>query len=264
MAFGMHKLTGIAFSHYVEKARWALDRYAVPYEDERVLPFFHFWYVNRLHGGRAGQADKASSRYSTPVLRTPAGEFICDSSAIVRYVSDTFAPEGETLDPGPEGEAIEARLHDVLGPHARRVGYSALFERPAVLRQVVRNNVSRAQSRLFSPLVPVARLAMHRVFDISDEAAARSADIVRREFDWIAELLEDGRPFLAGEHLTSTDIAFACMSAISTLPPKYSAWLPQVDVLSERIAGPMRELQAHPAGQFSRRLFAEERRRVIA
>jgi len=34
-----HRLITLAFSHYNEKARWALDRYAVPYREEPHMPF---------------------------------------------------------------------------------------------------------------------------------------------------------------------------------------------------------------------------------
>lgn len=259
----MHTLIGIAFSHYVEKARWALDRFAVPYDDERVLPFFHFPAVWRVHRGRAGTADRASSKYSTPVLRTPDGTLICDSGDIVRYVSETFAPAGLSLEPGEDGEALEQRVHDRLGPHTRRLGYSAVFERPALLKRMARENVTRGQAAVFSAMVPVAKVAMQRLLNISDEAAARSAVKIRAEFDHVGELLADGRPYLAGDRFTSADIAFACMAAPSLLPPEYSAWMPSPDDVVERVAVTMCELRAHPAGQHALRMFAEERNRVV-
>jgi lipid-A-disaccharide synthase-like uncharacterized protein len=52
----MHELIGIAFSLYVEKARWVLQRFAVPYRDRRVLPFFHFVAVYGVHRGKVGGA----------------------------------------------------------------------------------------------------------------------------------------------------------------------------------------------------------------
>src|SRR4029079_8849515 len=36
------KLITIPFSHYCEKARWALDRVGVPYEELGHLPLFHY------------------------------------------------------------------------------------------------------------------------------------------------------------------------------------------------------------------------------
>jgi len=259
----MHELTGVAFSHYVEKARWALDRYGVPYSDHRVMPFFHLWFVFRIHGGRAGRSDRASSRFSTPVLKTPGGQLLCDSGAIVAYVSEHFASAANSLDAGPDGRDFEQRLHDRLGPHTRRVAYSAMFERPAVLSQMAHENVSAVQAKLFSPLVPVAQAGMHRLMDISDSATARSLDVIRGELDVVADHLSDGRRWLMGDRFTSVDLSYACMMAPGVLPPEYSAWLPSLDQLSARIVEPVREFRAHPAGQFALRAFAEERRRVV-
>lgn len=259
----MHQLTGIAFSHYVEKARWALERFAVPYEDKRVLPFFHFASVWRLHRGRGVSSDRASSRYSTPVLKLPNGRLLSDSGAIVNYVSDHFAPDGFSLDPGPEGVEIEQRLHDKLGPHTRRLAYSALFEKAHLMRRIAKENVSGLQTTLFSTLVPVASLAMNRALNISHEAAARSIETIQKEMDWLDKHLADGRQWMMGDRFTSADIACACMLAPAVLPPEYSAWIPAIDNLSERVAVPIREFRQRLSGQFALRVFAAERRVVV-
>jgi glutathione S-transferase len=235
----------------------------VPYNEERVLPFFHYPAAWRWHRGRGGTPDRASSKYSTPVLRCPDGRLLCDSRAIVAYVSDAFAPPGQGLDPGPEAGELATRLHDKLGPHTRRVAYSAVFERPALLRRMANENVEGWQPRVFSPLVPVAGIAMRRMMNITDEAATRSVGIIQREFDLVADRLADGRSYLMGDRFTSVDLDFACMAAPAVLPPEYSTWLPTIDDVSDRIAAPMRQLADHPAGQFALRMFAEERNRVV-
>jgi len=79
---GMHRLISLSFSHYNEKARWALDRFAVPYREERYLPFFCSMAVVVATRGRGGAADRTSSRYSTPVLITENGRVLTDSSVI--------------------------------------------------------------------------------------------------------------------------------------------------------------------------------------
>src|SRR3954471_11679998 len=129
----MHELTSVSFSHYVEKARWALERFGIPYRDHRYLPLVHFAAVYRLHGGKKGRTDKASSRFSTPVLKTPEGNLLCDSAEILHYVSERFAPRGLELYPSPEVAAFEQQVHDDLGPHTRRAAYGACFEDPSIL-----------------------------------------------------------------------------------------------------------------------------------
>ena len=66
-----YELVVISFSHYCERARWALDRYQVPYRERRFLPLLQapavLW---RTRGRRTGW-DRASSPLSTPLLTGP-------------------------------------------------------------------------------------------------------------------------------------------------------------------------------------------------
>ena len=259
----MHELTGIAFSHYVEKARWALERFCVPYRDERVLPLFHFVAVYRVHRGKLGRADAASSRFSTPVLRTDDGRILCDSADIVRYVSDRFAPPGHDLYPSQEAADLEHYFHDALGPHTRRVAYATLFEQPELLQQMADRNVDRWQAGAFGAAYPLVRKALTRFLEIDAPHVQRSMDRTRREFDAISKRLSDNRRFLLGDRFTAADLAFACLAAPAVLPPEYSAWLPATDVFAEPARARTLAFRETPAGAFVLRVFREERRHVV-
>lgn len=260
----MHELTGIAFSHYVEKARWALDRFAVPYRDRRVLPFFHVAAVLRVHCGKLGRADAASSRFSTPVLRTDDGRILCDSADIVHYVSQRFAPEGHDLYPTAEAAEMERRFNDALGPHTRRAAYGALFEQPELLRQVVERNVDRRQAAAFLAAYPLAKQGIARFLRVYPARVLESIDQTRREFDAVSARLSDGRRFLLGDRFTAADVAFACLAAPVVLPPEYSAWLPPLDAFGDDARARTLAFRDTPAGALVMRLFREERRRVVS
>ncbi|NOY89690.1 MAG: glutathione S-transferase [Deltaproteobacteria bacterium] len=259
----MHQLYGIAFSHYVEKARWALERFSVPYEDKRYLPFLHIPVIHRVHGGRAGKTDRASTRYSTPVLRTPSGLVLADSAAIVAYVSETFAGPEDDLYADPEAAELEQRFHDVLGVHTRRAAYAFLFERPSLIQSVIDHNVSRAQARLFRIARPAAQFGLRRLLRIDEAGVARSTHKTRDEFAAMGERLADGRPFLLGERFSAADLAFAALAAPALLPEAYSAWLPPLEELPPRARALTRELRKTRAGAFVMRLYREERGRVL-
>jgi glutathione S-transferase len=229
----MHELTGIAFSHYVEKARWVLQRFAVPYRDRRVLPFFHFAAVYRVHRGKLGRADRASSRFSTPVLRTDDGRILCDSADIVRYVSDRFAPRDRDLYSVPEAAELERYFHDAVGPHTRRVVYATLFEQPELMRQIAQRNVDGLQASAFTAAYPLAKKGLTRFLKIDPESVLSSIDQTRREFDAVSVRLRDGRPLLLGDRFSAADLAFACLASPAVLAPQYSAWLPPLDAFSE-------------------------------
>jgi len=259
----MHELTGIAFSHYVEKARWSLHRFAVPYRDRRVLPFFHVAAVYRVHGGRLGRADSASSRFSTPVLRTDDGRILSDSADIVRYVSERFAPPGHDLYPLPEAAALEHQFHDEIGPHTRRVAYATLFEQPELMQQIAQRNVDPLQAWAFMRAYPLVKKGLSKFLAIDPQRVSASIDQIHREFDAVSARLRDKRPFLLGDRFTAADIAFACLASPAVLPPQYSAWLPPLDAFSETTRARTLALRETLAGAFIMRLFREERDRVV-
>jgi len=259
----MHTLIGIAFSHYVEKARWALDRFAVPYEDRRVLPFFHFAAVYRVHRGKEGRVDRASSRFSTPVLRTENGRLFCDSADILRYVSDSFASPGQELYPTPEVSELEQHFHDELGPHTRRAAYGLFFDRPELLQAVADHNVDRVQAGLFRAAYPLVKRGLKRALGIDDRRVQRSVEKTFREFEAVSERLGDGRPYLLGDRFTAADLAFASLAAPAVVPPEYSAWLPPLEDFPSDVQQRTQTLREMPAGAFAMRLFRDERRRVV-
>jgi glutathione S-transferase len=254
-----HRLISICFSHYVERARWALERFGVDFQEEAHMPFLHTPAVWRVHRGRAGRPDRASTRLSTPVLVTPAGQVIADSRGILEYVDAEFAPSGARLYPDVALREEEQRWHDRLATHSRRLAYDACFQVPESLRAIARNNVSRRQARAFSALLPFARVGMRRYLSMTPKAIERSREVCRREFDSVGERLMDGRTYLAGERFTGWDLSFACFAAPLVLPAEYGAWLPPLEDFSTSTQRLVSEMRAHPAGAFALRMFAEHR-----
>ena len=259
----MHELTGIAFSHYVEKARWVLHRFAVPYRDRRVLPFFHFAAVYQVHRGKLGRADSASSRFSTPVLRTDDGRILCDSAEIVRYVSERFAPKGHDLYCLPDAAELERHFNLALGPHTRRVAYATLFEQPELMRQLAQRNVDRWQASVFMAAYPLVKQGLTRFLQIHPGRVLESIDQTRREFDAVSARLRDGRHFLLGDRFSAADLAFACLASPAVSPPQYSAWRPPLEALPDAARARTLAFRDTPAGAFVMRLFREERDRVV-
>jgi glutathione S-transferase len=258
------KLIGIAFSHYVEKARWALDRYGVAYEEDRYMPTFHLPAVAWATRGRGGAADRVSSRFSTPVLLRDDGAPLRDSSDIVRWVSDTYACADDSLFPDAFRDDIielDAYLSMKLGPHTRRAVYNQGLADPGLMRRVAQRNVRPGQARLFSAVFPVARAIIVKALRVTPERSRRSVEKVRSIFDEIEEL-RGGRPFLFGDRLSAADVTFACMAAPILMPPPevgYGASLPSPDEMSPEAIALIMGFRQHPAGQFAMSLFRDYR-----
>jgi glutathione S-transferase len=256
----VYTLVSIPFSHYNEKARWALDRFGVAYRERKWMPMLHGPAVAIATRGRGGRSDRVSTRFSTPVLLTGEGPPIVDSSDIVRFVSERFAPPRESLYPTPEVAELEQRFGNELGAHTRRVGYGFVLAQPGMLQRIADHNVGRAQSLAFRAVAPLVGLGVAKALRIGPDAIARSIAKVRAEMAWVGERL-DGRRWLVGDRFTAADLAFACMAAPALLPAGYGAWLPAVDELQSEAAAMVLELRETPAGRFALRLFREERPR---
>lgn len=256
-----HELVTIAFSHYCEKARWALDRHRVPYTEHAYLPLLHMPPVALRTIGRAGRSDKHSTRFSTPLFSTHEGELITDSSDIVRWV-DRHHAKG-ALYPSEEVAAFERELGDELGPHTRRVAYFHLLPDRALVTRMAAKNTGAAQALAFRAVAPAVIVVLRRALGIDRARAERSEAKVWAMAHRVAERIADGRPYLFGESFTAADLTFAALMAPLVAPPEYGAHLPAVEELSAEIRETIYALREHPAGALAMRLYREERRTTI-
>ena len=259
----MNRLVSIRISHYNEQARWALDRAGVQYVEHGYMPILHFlpvlWTV-----GRAGQKDRVSSRFSTPVFTRPGAPPLCDSRAIMRFAHAQMTARAPGFGLGFETAEVAGwvdHLHDRLGPHTRRAGYGFGLEDLAVLRRLARANVGPWQARLFAVVAPIGRAIIRRSLGVTPERAARSADRVREQFREVGERLGT-RDFLVDDRFSAADIAFAALAAPSLLVQPAEGYGAVFPTLAE---GPPAawafadELRAMPAGVYAMRMFREFR-----
>ncbi|HET6584008.1 MAG TPA: glutathione S-transferase family protein [Nannocystaceae bacterium] len=262
----MHTLITIPFSHYNEKARWALQRFGVPFRERAYMPVLHFAPVMiATRFGRDGKADRASTRFSTPLLVTDEGERICDSTDIVRWVCDRYADADTTLVPDDEVLQVERELGEKLGPHARRVAYGLNFSDRKVGATLARRLVGPTQAFVWRVMQPVFLKGIFRALQVDPARVDRSIDVVRSLFAEFGDRIA-GRRYLVGDRFTVADLAFAALAAPAIMPTRaegYAGDLPELDQLPPRAAALARELRATTAGRYALRIFAEERRVVL-
>lgn len=244
------ELVTIPFSHFCEKARWALDRGRVDYVERPYLPLLHTPVAMRAGGGR-----------TVPVLVT-GGRALQDSTEILRWVdarlegASRLFPDGEA---GEEVARLEARFDETLGPATRRWAYSYVLEDPPRLLASMRGRVPGWQVAVFRAGFPAIRALMKKGMRITPEKAAGSLARMREVFAEVASRLADGRPYLTGPRFTAADLTFAALATPAVFPPEL-----------ERFLGPLRDappafieavegLRDTPAGRFALRLYRDER-----
>ncbi|MBT8469546.1 MAG: glutathione S-transferase family protein [Deltaproteobacteria bacterium] len=253
-----HRLITLPFSHYNEKARWALDRYAVPYREEPHMPFVCSIAVAVATRGRGGAADRTSSRYSTPVLILDDGRILTDSTDIVRFA----AGRDDSLFPNTEVSDLVAHYGDQLGPYTRLLAYWHLGRHPGMIEQLAADNVGRREAWAFRRIVPLVGSQLTRGFNLTESGHDRALTRLRQELDDAASRLEH-RNYLCGDRFTAADLTFAALLAPGlclTAEEGFGAILPDRASLDEKAQALISEVRAHPAGQFALRMYAEERR----
>jgi glutathione S-transferase len=252
----MLRLITLPISHYCEKARWALERAEIPYREERHIQGIHIFYVKRAGGG-----------LTVPVLVTPEGA-IGDSEDILLWVDERTPQEFRLFPPaGPQRDevlAISRRLDAELGPKGRRLMYVNMLPEKAKLLDFNNTGVPRWEDRFmragFTLVTPVVkrRLSITPGVEVRDEAD------LRRELDWIAELLSDGRPYLHGERFGAADLTFAALSAPLVVPSDYGTPLPGLEGMPPAAREFVTRAREHPAGRFALSLVERHRRETIS
>lgn len=259
----MLRLITIPFSHYNEKARWALAHFRVPYWEDAYLPGLHVLPVAWATRRRAdAAADRQSSRFSTPVLLTDTGRRICDSGRILRWLDARHADVWTTLFPNEASGDLERQYGTVLGPATRRLVYSWIIDREDVMRELALRNVPPLQARLHLLTWPLLRERMRAGFCLDSRAA-----LERAEHDVMQTLVEaavrlGGSPYLADTRFSAADLAFATLLAPVlgvTREDGFGAWLPHSARFPRAAREFVRHVRKSPGGAHALAMFDRHR-----
>jgi glutathione S-transferase len=241
------KLITIPFSHYCEKARWALDRCSVKYEEDGHLPLFHY-----LANRRAG------ARRTVPVV-VDGERLITDSTEIIAWADarkpGTLIPTG---DKRAEALALEDELDRQLGPATRRWAYFHLLPRTD-LDHVITRGVPRWQVMALKVARPLAVGLLKRGLRIDAAGAERSRQKIEDMFAKIAARIADGRRYLMGERFTVADLTFAALASPVLLPREHPFGLPQPEEFPAASKTQLLAWRDSIAGRFGLRIYAEHR-----
>lgn len=237
-------------SHYCEKARWALEQFGIDHEVRHVMVGTHRKLAKKL-GAKKG---------SVPFLQTREG-VISGSSAIIDWCEaqrPERAAQWQGTDPA-QVRAIEQRLDDVAGVHARRFYYSdALITMPGAVRPIFSNGLplwQRVAVTLgWSRIVPI----MLKSMDLGPQQGLESRAILERELDWLDGLLADGRPYLTGSQWTRADLTAASLLAPLVAPTQH----PMVHAVAfpAQVSAAMQEWAQRPALRHVGAMYARHRK----
>lgn len=135
----------LGVSHFCEKARWALQRYALEFREEAHAPMFHRGACKAAGGwgsvpclrlpqpaadsGAGSDSGPSCVDQSTPILRWVDSRCAAEAAAGGRSPPPPLFPPGAA---GAEVERLCGEFDSRLGPAARRWAYSHLLYTPAI------------------------------------------------------------------------------------------------------------------------------------
>lgn len=241
------RLITIPFSHYCEKARWALERAGVAFVEDGHLPIYAYLPLRKAGAGR-----------TVPALVTDAGEVVADSTDILRWCDAHGAAPALTPAELPDAATLEDEFDRHLGPAARRLAYFHLLpSRRGFVELLGKSRAPAWQVRTARVARPAVVRLLRRGLRIDAAGAARSREAIDRAFADVAARLADGRRYLCGDRFTGADLTFAALAAPVLVPPAYASYLPTT--LPPAFVALVDELRATPAGRFGLRVYADHR-----
>lgn len=253
-------LESIAVSHFVEKARWCLDRLGIDYVERQNAATLGAYFTGR----------------SVPQLRVRTGivqSVIGNSPEILRFLwgnySVSHAETAGFLEPTEERLVLEQRL-DQYGRFLQVcLYYHILNDRQLTLGIWGVNNpeIPAWQRPILRVLFPVLAALVRRSFQINETHYAKAVLFIDELLADIDTQLADGRASILGGDTTNyTDITFAAFSALWMQPEGYGGGKAELcRIERDQMPSTMRAdierwVEDHPkATTFVERMYAEER-----
>eukprot|EP00123_Amoebidium_parasiticum_P020358 comp4835_c0_seq1/m.954 comp4835_c0_seq1/g.954 ORF comp4835_c0_seq1/g.954 comp4835_c0_seq1/m.954 type:complete len:265 (-) comp4835_c0_seq1:125-919(-) len=256
----MHEhMVSIIFSHFCERARWALDFYQVAYTESGYLPGFHILGLKWAMG-----LFRKLESTGTPALKTIGGEWIQDSGDIIKYAHHKNGSEERTLYPASQGAAIAAwedANAQKLGAATRRIYYFYVLQTPELIKHLGYKCVGTFQAWLFMFAYKRIAPAMMKIMRINEENMKSDLVMVRQIFAEVGEQLEkNGTGFMFGDSFTAADVTFASLAApLVTTSGDYASLVPDTSELPVELKKIIDELTATRAGQHAVEMFRNHR-----
>jgi glutathione S-transferase len=195
----MIELYQFPFSHYCEKARWALDYKGIAYRTVNLLPGFHFRHLAKL-----------TPKSSVPVLRDGA-TVVQDSSAIIDYLDRRYAnPALTPSDANAAREALdwEEYLDEQIGVNIRLWFYHHTLPVRRLAVSFLLEGATWHKKPLFVLAYPKVRRAMSESMNINADTARHAEERLRAALEKLDEALIE-RHFLVDDRFSRADLT-AC------------------------------------------------------
>ena len=243
----MNRLVTIRYSHYCEKARWALERARVEFVEEPHVPMLS-WIGTLGSGGNR----------TAPVF-VANGTTYSESTDILKF-ADEHGTADKLFNGDPEVERLEEHFDRHFGPTARRAVYDDVLRLPrAQLGELLGKDAPTWEKRVARVATPFIGRMIRRGLRVTPSEVQRSKEMVDTIFGEVEALLRDGRRYLTGDRFTAADLTFAALASVIVFPDGYARYALPLAELPPNITDVVHRYREKPAGAFAMRMYAEHR-----
>jgi len=192
----MISLYQFEFSHFCEKARWALDHKGLAHVRKNLLPGLH-----------TKVARKLASKSSLPIL-VDDRTVVQDSTAIITYLDETYPDHPLTPCDAQEAKqalAWEEYFDEEIGVPVRLWFYYHALPQPDCALRFLLEGAPWYGRPLFKLIYPKVRTAMTALMNIHAASARESEERLVAALDKLDGALKDRR-FLVGDRFSRADL----------------------------------------------------------
>jgi glutathione S-transferase len=209
----MIQLYQFPFSHFCEKARWALDYKSVAYRPVNLLPGFHMRTMR-----------KVAPKTCLPVLRDE-GTVVQDSAAIIDYLDTKYPiPSLTPADPKAAREAKdwEQYFDEEIGVTMRLWFYYHILPDRRLALGFLLQDAAWHKRPLFLLVYPKLHEAIMQFMNINGESAKQAEERLRAALERLDSAL-DGRRFLVEDCFSRADLTACALLSRCCLPDDIQA-----------------------------------------
>jgi glutathione S-transferase len=235
------------FSHFNEKARWALDYKGVPHVRHSLLPGPHFLRIVPLTG-----------HSKLPVLRIER-EVIAGSARIIDHLEKQHPqPPLYPASPAERERALEIQrwFDEELGARIRQALFYELLPEGSYFTALCCQGRGALTQRAYRALYPATRALMTFDMKIGAETAARGRERVYEALDLIAK---NAGPegYLVGDRFSVADLTAASLLLLAVFPPELQFRLPEPRI--EAVNHWLAHWKDHPSTAWIREIYRRHR-----
>jgi glutathione S-transferase len=235
------------FSHYNEKARWALDYKHVAHHRRSFLPGLHIPPVLWKTGQR-----------QVPAL-LDGDHVVAGSAAIVEYL-ERRQPEPPLYpaDPADRERALEIQrwFDDEIGPTVRVSFFYQLLPHGRDVQGLFSGGASAPTRAVYAAIFPAIRAVMRRDMRITPERAAFGLTRAVEALDFVVKHAAPNG-YLVGDRFSVADLAAAALLSPAALPPEFP-YLP-AEPYPAALTAWLGRWSDHPGTAWVRSMYARHR-----